>query len=181
MSALPPTPPLAGIPDRVAPGLDVLFVGINPGLRSAEVGHHFGGRGNPFWRLLFAAGLTPRLLAPEEDVTLPALGLGLTNVCPRPTRSAAELSAAELRAGAEALRAKAGALAPRIVALVGITLAPLVVPGSEERGPGLRRVRLHRARVFVLPNPSGLNAAYPGFEAKRVWFDRLAALRARLA
>jgi double-stranded uracil-DNA glycosylase len=173
----PAAPP--GIPDRIGPGLDVLFVGINPGLRSAEAGHHFAGRGNPFWRLLFAAGLTPRLLDASEDATLPALALGITNVAPRPTRSAAELDLAELRAGAEALRAKVATLAPRIVALVGITLAPLVLPASPERGPGLRRARLHGARVFVLPNPSGLNAAYPGFEAKRVWFRKLALLRAR--
>jgi len=159
--------------DVVAPGLRVLFVGINPSLRSAEVGHHFAHRGNPFWRLLHAAGLTPTLLRPDEDACLLELGLGVTNVCSRPTRSAVDLSAAELRAGAELLRDAVAALRPQVVALVGIGLYRLVAPGGREPGPGAKRARLHGARVFVLPNPSGLNAAYPGFRSKLVWFRRL--------
>ena len=161
------------LPDVVRPGLQVLFVGINPSLRSAEVGHHFAGRGNPFWRLLFAARLTPILLAAEEDGTLPELGLGITNVCDCPTRSAAELDRAELREGALALRRKVERLRPEVVALVGISLYPLVFPGGLDPGPGAKRAPLGRSRVFVLPNPSGLNAAYPGFEHKLRWFRRL--------
>jgi double-stranded uracil-DNA glycosylase len=160
--------------DVVAPGLRVLLVGINPGLRSAEVGHHFAGRGNPFWRLLHAAGLTPVAVAPEEDARLPELGLGVTNVCPRATRSAAELSPAELREGVRALREKIVSLRPRVVALVGVSLYRIVVPGGREPGPGAKRAGLLGARMFVLPNPSGRNAAYPGFEEKLVWFRRLA-------
>ncbi len=172
-----PSPPLA---DRVASDLDVLFVGINPSLFSAAVGHHFASKGNPFWRLLHAAGLTRELLDPADDVTLPAHGLGITNVCPRPTRSAAELGREELREGARALAEKVAALRPRIVALVGVSLYPLVFPGGREPGPGAKRARLAGARVFVLPNPSGLNASYPGFQHKLVWFRRLARLAGRV-
>ena len=159
--------------DVVGEGLRLLFVGINPSLRSAEVGHHFAGRGNPFWRLLHAAGLTPTALVAEEDDTLPALGLGITNVCSRPTRSAAELTRAELVEGAAELRTKILSLRPEVVALVGVSLYRLVLPGGGEPGPGAKRGRLGVARVFVLPNPSGLNAAYPGFQDKLVWFRRL--------
>ena len=172
---VPPQP----IPDRVAPDLDVLFVGINPGLGSAAAGHHFAGKGNPFWRLLHAAGLTRDLVVPADDVALPAHGLGITNVCPRPTRSAADLGREELREGARSLRDRIAALRPRIVALVGVSLYPHVFPGGREPGPGAKRARLAGARVFVLPNPSGLNAAYPGFENKLVWFRRLARLVGR--
>lgn len=167
-------PDLAPVPDVIAPDLRILFVGINPSLYSAEVGHHFARAGNPFWRLLHAAGLTPELLRPEDDRRLLELGLGITNVCARPTRSAAELSREELRAGAQALHAKIAALRPRVVALVGVTLYPLVFPGGAERGPGAKRARVDGARVYVLPNPSGLNAAFPGFRHKLVWFRRLA-------
>lgn len=171
--------PVPSLPDHVAPGLDVLFVGINPSLHSAEAGHHFASKGNPFWRLLHAAGLTPTLLAPADDSTLPEHGLGVTNVCARATRSAAELGREELREGARALGDKVTTLRPGIVALVGVSLYPLVFPGGREPGPGAKRARLAGARVFVLPNPSGLNASYPGFQHKLVWFRRLARLASR--
>lgn len=161
------------LPDHVAPGLRILFVGINPSLTSGVVGHHFASKGNPFWRLLHAARLTPTLLDAREDATVVALGLGLTNVCPRPTRSADELTRGELEQGAAALVRKVEALRPAVLALVGVTLARLVLPGSREKGPGPRRAAIAGARVFVLPNPSGRNAAFPGFESKRVWFERL--------
>ncbi len=159
--------------DVVAPRLRVLFVGINPSTRSAELGHHFSGRGNPFWRLLHAAGLTAAGFGYERDAELVRVGLGITNVCPRPTRNAAELSRQELRDGAAALRDKIAALRPEVVAIVGISLYPLLFPGGRDPGPGAKGARLAGARVFVLPNPSGLNAAYPGFRAKLVWFERL--------
>jgi TDG/mug DNA glycosylase family protein len=161
------------LPDHVARDLRILFVGINPSLTSGIVGHHFASKGNPFWRLLHAAGLTPALLDASEDADVVALGLGLTNLCPRPTRSADELGRAELEAGAAALLRKVEALRPAVLALVGVTLARLVLPGSSERGPGPRRAAVAGARVFVLPNPSGRNAAFPGFESKRAWFARL--------
>jgi double-stranded uracil-DNA glycosylase len=167
-----PDPPRP-IPDIVAPGLRLIFVGINPSLASAAAGHHFARRTNPFWRLLHAAGLTSSLLRPEEDGRLLELGLGITNLCPRPTRSAAELGRAEQEEGARALHQKVSALAPAWVALVGLSLYPVLFPGGGERGPGAKRARLAGARLYVLPNPSGLNASYPGFAHKLVWFRRL--------
>jgi TDG/mug DNA glycosylase family protein len=173
--ASPPADPpaLREVPDLAAPGLRALFVGINPGLASSAAGQHFATPTNPFWRLLHAAGLTPGALRPGDGAALVALGLGITNVCPRPTRAAAELSRQELRAGATALREKVARLRPATVALVGVSLYPVVVPGGREPGPGAKRARLEGARLFVLPNPSGLNASYPGFAAKLVWFQRL--------
>ncbi len=90
---------MQALPDLIFPRPRVLFVGINPGLRSAQIGHHFAGKGNPFWRLLHASGLTPVLLTAEEDGRLPEFGLALTNLCPRPSRTAAELGRAELTDG----------------------------------------------------------------------------------
>lgn len=164
-----------GLPDILCLRPRVLFVGINPGLRSGATGHHFAGRGNPFWRLLHATGLTPRLLAPEEDGLLPTWGLALTNLCPRTTRTAAELSRAELAAGAAALRAKVERLEPTRVAFVGLSVHRAVLGPRATPGPGAVPETLAGARLFVLPNPSGLNASYPGFEDKRVWFERLRA------
>lgn len=161
-----------GIDDVLCDEPRVLFVGINPGRRSGELGHHFAGKGNPFWRLLHASGLTPVLLAPEEDRRLAELGHALTNLCPRTTRTAAELTRDELARGARALKEKVERLRPRVVALVGVTLYPLVF-GAKGDGPGPKEVRLGGARVFVLPNPSGLNASFPGFEQKLVWFRAL--------
>ncbi|HVV84882.1 MAG TPA: mismatch-specific DNA-glycosylase [Kofleriaceae bacterium] len=151
----------------------ILFVGINPGLRSGQLGHHFAGKGNPFWRLLHASGLVPELIAPEEDVRLADHGLALTNLCPRPTRSAAELERAELERGRRALAAKIRRLEPQVVALVGLTLYGVALPAVGPRGAGAKPERVDGARVFVLPNPSGLNAAFPGFAQKLVWFRRL--------
>ena len=161
------------IRDVVAPDLCLLFVGINPGLRSAEIGHHFGGKTNPFWRLLHAAGLTPVLLRPEDDRQLLDHRLGVTNLCPRPTRSADELAADERLRGARALARKAARIRPRAVALVGITLYREVFPDGRTPGPGPKPERLAGAPVFVLPNPSGLNASFPGFQHKLVWFEKL--------
>jgi len=169
--AAEPPPPL--LPDIAEPGLDILFVGINPSVRSAVAGHHFASRGNPFWRLLHAARLTPALLRPEEDGRLPALGLGIISGCPRPSRTAADLTAAEQAAGALEARATIERLGPRLVALLGLTLYRVFFPRGGEPGPGLKRARLGGARLFVLPNPSGLNRAYAGFDAKLVWFRRL--------
>jgi TDG/mug DNA glycosylase family protein len=153
----------------------VVFVGINPSLESARVGHHFASPGNPFWRLLHASGFTPALLRPVDDAHLIELGLGLTNVCPRPTRGAAELTRREFEAGVAALLRKLEASRPSVVALVGVTLARVVLPESREVGAGPRRASIAGARVFVLPNPSGRNAAYPSFESKLTHFVRLRA------
>ncbi len=155
-----------GIEDILVDEPRVLFVGINPGSRSGALGHHFAGKGNPFWRLMHASGLTPVLLAPEEDRRLAEFGHALTNLCPRTTRTAAELGREELQRGARALRQKVERLRPRVVALVGLTLYPLVF-GERCVGAGAKDVRLGEARVFVLPNPSGLNASFPA--SRRSW------------
>jgi double-stranded uracil-DNA glycosylase len=156
----------------------ILFVGINPGETSGKVGHHFAGPGNPFWRLLHAAGLTPVELRAEEDQRLADYGYALTNVCPRTTKTAAQLTRSELARGAKQLRAKIRRIQPAVVALVGVMLYPLVVPRERgaklSPGPGPKPELVQAARLFVVPNPSGLNASFPTFEAKLVWFRQLA-------
>jgi TDG/mug DNA glycosylase family protein len=154
----------------VEPGLLVLFVGINPSLRSAEVGHHFARPGNRFWPALYAAGYTPRLLRPDEDAALPAYGVGVTNIAFRPTRAAAELSRAELRAGAAALSATVAANSPRLVAMLGLG----AYRDAFERPKatwGLQPERIGGRPVWVLPNPSGLNAHYKPADFARVYAE----------
>lgn len=151
----------------------ILFVGINPGRTSGRVGHHFAGPGNPFWRLLHAAGIVPVVLEAEEDGRLPEFGCALVNLCTRPTRTAAELTRAELARGAKRLRAKIRAMRPEVVALVGVTLYPVIFGRTATPGPGEKPERIEGASVFVLPNPSGLNASFPSFQAKLPWYVAL--------
>jgi double-stranded uracil-DNA glycosylase len=159
----------------------LLLVGINPGLRSGAVGHHFAGNGNPFWRLLAAARLTPVLLTYEEDQRLAEFGIALTNLCARTTRTAAELTAAEIARGREILARKITAWRPAVVAFVGLTLYRMYFPRAGGGGAGPQPERIGDARVFVVPNPSGLNASFPGFAHKLVWFRRLRVFVDRLA
>jgi TDG/mug DNA glycosylase family protein len=147
----------APLPDVGGPGLLTLFVGINPGLTSAARGHHFARPGNRFWPALHRAGFTPRVLGPDEDGTLPRYGLGITNLAPRPTRAAADLSADELRAGAAALERLVAAWAPRLVAVVGVT-AYRTAFSRPRAALGRQPEELAGRPVWVLPNPSGLNA-----------------------
>jgi TDG/mug DNA glycosylase family protein len=179
--------------DILTPKPRVLFVGINPSLRSESVGHHFAGPGNPFWRLLYAARLVPVELTHTEDRRLAEFGLALTNLCPRATRAASELSRDEIARGKRRLMAKIQRLRPEVVAFVGITIyreffgkpvsgssdKPLSeIPGkpsvgSASAGAGAKGELICGAKVFVLPNPSGLNASFPGFRHKLIWFERL--------
>jgi double-stranded uracil-DNA glycosylase len=148
------------IPDVLPePGADfaVLFCGINPGLYSAATGWHFARPGNRFWPALHLSGFTPRLLAPREQDLLPALGLGITNLVARATAQAAELDAAELRAGREHLAALARRHRPRVVAIAGVT-AYRTAFGQPRASTGPQQDRLGGVRLWVLPNPSGLNA-----------------------
>lgn len=154
---------------------DLLLVGINPGLRSGAVGHHFAGNGNPFWRLLASSRLTPRLLHYEEDTELAKFGIALTNLCPRVTRTAAELEADEIERGRRVLARKCARLRPRVVAFVGLGLYQMYFRLPQSGGAGEKPERIAGARVFVVPNPSGLNASFPGFEHKLVWFRKLRA------
>jgi len=137
-------PPRKPLPDVIAPGLDVLFCGINPSLTSAEVGHHFARPGNRFWATLHASGWTPRRLAPEEDGDLPALGVGVTNLASRPTRAAAEVTEAELRDGAVELDRVVREHEPRPVAIGGLTanrgaVDPPPAAGGAQNWPPPRR------------------------------------------
>ena len=152
----------------VGPGLTVLFVGINPSLRSQEAGHHFARPGNRFWPTLHAAGFTPRRLAPEEDGLLPSLGIGVTNIAGRATRAASELSADELRLGARALERVVAAHRPRLVAIVGIT-AYRTAFGRPRAAWGLQEETLGGRPVWILPNPSGLNAHYKPADFARLY------------
>ena len=145
------------IPDVAAPGLRVLFAGINPGLYSAATGYHFARPGNRFWPALHASGFTPRLFRPAEQQQLLALGLGITNVVARATARADELTSAEIRAGGRVLTAKVTRLAPRWLAIVGVTVYRTAFghPGAKT---GPQEERMGETRLWVLPNPSGLNA-----------------------
>src|SRR5215472_4775056 len=165
--------PAKRLPARLCARPRILFVGINPSLRSAEVGHHFAGPGNPFWRLLHAAKLVPEALTYEDDARLPTCGLALTNIVPRATRAASELTREEFAAGRARLARVIARVKPEIVAFVGVTVYRAFFGPRVRPGAGERRERIGGARVFVLPNPSGLNAAYPGFRDTLVWFRRL--------
>jgi double-stranded uracil-DNA glycosylase len=154
----------------VGPGLRVLFVGINPSLRSAEVGHHFARPGNRFWPTLHAAGFTPRRLRPEDDQKLPAFGIGVTNIVDRPTRAADELSVVELREGAAELERVVALHAPRLVAVVGLT-AYRVAFGRPRAAMGLQPETIGGRPIWVLPNPSGLNAHYKPADFARLYAE----------
>jgi TDG/mug DNA glycosylase family protein len=145
------------LPDVIAPGLDVLFCGINPSLTSAAVGHHFARPGNRFWPALALAGLTPRRLTPDEDRELLRYGLGSTNIVDRPTRTAAELTADELRAGLAALADLVAVHRPRVLAVLGVTAWRLAT-GRPKAAMGRQPDPLGGAVTWVVPNPSGLNA-----------------------
>ena len=162
----------AAIRDVLGPGLAILIVGFNPGLRSGATGLHYAGRGNQFWRLLAESGLTPRLLRPDEGRLLPGLGLGLTNLVARPTASAADLAPGELRAGVPRLRGLVGRYGPRIVAYTGKGVY-LAAAGRTQAPWGLQAERLFGdADDFVLPSPSGLVRL--SFPEKLRWYRTLA-------
>ena len=147
------------LPDVIAPGLRVLFCGINPGLYTAAIGHDFGRPGNRFWPALLAGGFTTRLLSPYEEQELLPAGLGITNVVNRATAAADELSAEEIVAGAKLLEAKVERYAPTILAILGVG-AYRVGFRRPKATMGLQAEKIGATRLWVLPNPSGLNAHY---------------------
>ncbi len=148
-----------GVRDVIAPGLRVLFCGINPGLYTAAIGHHFGRPGNRFWTVLHRAGFTPRLLTPFEERELLGLGLGITNVVNKATRLAEELGRDDLRRGGAALDRKVRRYRPRALAVLGLGAyrtafeRPRASVGAQEETIGA-------TRIWVLPNPSGRTASY---------------------
>ena len=147
------------MPDVTADGLRVLFCGINPGLMTAASGHHFARPGNRFWPVLHLSGFTPRLLKPSEQGELPSYGLGITNVVARATARADELTAEEYVEGGRLLTAKVERLRPRWLAVVGVT-AYRAAFGDRKAAVGPQERTIGASRVWVLPNPSGLNALW---------------------
>lgn len=141
----------------IKPGLNVLFSGINPGLYSAATGHHFARPGNRFWPALHVSGFTGRLLRPSEQEQLLGLGLGITNIVARATARADELGSGELIAGRQILAAKVAELRPRWLAVVGVT-AYRTAFGQPAAMVGPQELTIGETLMWVLPNPSGLNA-----------------------
>jgi TDG/mug DNA glycosylase family protein len=151
-------PPLR---DRIRPGVRVLFVGINPGIRSALTGHHFAGFSNRFWKLLHESGLVPEPITYEDDDRLPEWGYGVTNIVPRATAGIDTLEPEEYVAGRARLRRKIRRVRPPVVALVGVTVYRAMFP--DHKGPvslGRQSGTIEGSMVFVLPNPSGRNANF---------------------
>ena len=160
--------------DRIRPGVRVLFVGINPGVRSAMTGHHFAGFSNRFWKLLFESGLVPEPITFEHDDRLPEFGFGITNLIPRPSPGINDLVPSDYIEGWKTLDRKIRRYRPKVVALVGVTLyraiEPLLAGEVDRRTRAAMRSRpialgpqpavIHGAQVFVLPNPSGRNANF---------------------
>ena len=159
------------LPDFIQPSVKILFVGINPGLRSALVGHHFAGYSNRFWKLLSDARLVPTPLTYHDDWRLPEWGFGITNIVERPTAGVNGLTAKDYQLGQRRLLAKIRRYGPEVVALLGMTLYSVLFPEhsatgnptegrTRKRHIGLQPQKLADARVFLLPNPSGRNAHY---------------------
>lgn len=155
--------------DRIKPGVRVLFVGINPGVRSAITGHHFAGYSNRFWKLLWESGLVPEPITYTDDDRLIEWGFGVTNLIARPSPGIDTLRPAEYVEGWKILERKIRRYRPPIVAFVGVTLYRAIVPlldgtrsgrAVQEKVPGPQDVIIHGARLFVLPNPSGRNANF---------------------
>jgi double-stranded uracil-DNA glycosylase len=156
--------------DRIAPGLQVLFVGINPGVRSAQTGHHFAGFSNRFWKLLFDSRLVPEPIGCADDLRLPEWGYGITNLIARPSPGIDDLRPHEYVQGWSVLDRKIKRYRPEIVALVGVTLYRAILPllpSTNDSSARTTRIavgpqpqRVHGSRLFVLPNPSGRNANF---------------------
>ncbi len=156
------------VPDVIAPGLRILFCGINPGLYSAAAGHHFAGPSNRFWPTLHSAGFTPTRLCPADEAALLPLGLGITNLVPRTTSTAGHLSSEELRLGARRLTQKVLAFQPTILAILGLGAYRLAF--AERRAVcGLQKRSIGETRIWLLPNPSGLNAHHSNAELVRLF------------
>jgi TDG/mug DNA glycosylase family protein len=170
------------LPDYLKPGLDLVLVGINPGLRSMAKGHHFAGAGNKFWDLLFDSGIVPRRMTHEEDHLLLTYGIGITNLVARASRSSSELTRRDYEGGRKLLLEKLRRFRPRVAAFVGITVFRELWPGlSSEPSPrrippGRRPETVGDTVLFVLPNPSGRNAHFSYGDMLREW-RALAAFR----
>lgn len=158
MSALNSVP--SALRDHIRDGVQILFVGINPGIRSAQLGHHFAGYSNRFWKLLYDARLVSEPLTYAEDWRLPEWRLGMTNIISRASAGIDVLTPEEYRRGMAELERKVRLYRPKVVALLGVTIFRFLFPHQEARVIGLTSVQMAGARVFLLPNPSGRNAHY---------------------
>ncbi|HSL53869.1 MAG TPA: G/U mismatch-specific DNA glycosylase [Pyrinomonadaceae bacterium] len=154
--------------DVIAPDLRVLFCGINPGLYTAAVGHHFARPGNRFWPALYAGGFTSRILSPFQERELLKSGYGITNVVPRTTASADMLTKEEIVAGGKRLRAKVLRYRPRILAILGVG-AYRTAFNQPKASVGRQQDRIGETVLWVLPNPSGLNANYQAADLARLF------------
>jgi TDG/mug DNA glycosylase family protein len=163
------------VPDIIAPGLNVLFCGINASIYSAAVGHHFARPGNRLWKTLYGAGFTDRLLSPQEDQTLLNYGYGMTNIVDRATARADELDSQELIQGKAALQEKIRQFSPRYLAILGIS-AYRIAFNQKRAVIGCQPLRIEHTSVWVLPNPSGLNAHYQLNDLQRVYGELKSAL-----
>lgn len=156
------------VKDVITPGLKLLFCGVNPGLYTAAIGHHFGRPGNRFWKAVYAAGFTDRLLSPYDERLLLRRGIGITNLVGRTTLNEGELTTAELVEGARILVEKVRKYGPAFVAVLGIGAyrrafrRPNAAPGRQDE-------KIAEAVLWLLPNPSGLNAHYPPVSLKRLF------------
>lgn len=166
--------------DLVRSRLDVLFCGINPGRYSAAAGHHFAGPGNQFWPTLFAAGFTPHRFSAFEDAALLPLGFGITNFVSRASAAASELTPEELRAGGRIVVRKVQRYAPRFVAFVGLQ-AYRTAFDRRKAQVGLQPESIGATQIWLLPNPSGLNAHHQPPVLKQLFSDLLSAVRATAA
>ncbi len=180
-----------GLPDYLAPGLSILFVGINPGLRSSEVGHHFAGPSNRFWKLLFEARFVPQMMTSNDDVRLLDYGYGLTNLIAKPTAGISDLTRQDFENGRRVLLTKIRQYQPALVAVLGISVARVLWPidhprsdkkrvGRHSMQTGLHSELLAGVPVFVLPNPSGRNAHY-SFQKMKELFGELRSLSFHLS
>ena len=170
---------LPQLPDYLAPGLDIIFVGINPGEQSARAGHYYANPRNPFWLLLYKAGLTPRQLRPDEDHLMPTFGYGITDIVKRPSRGVADLTTADFRQGRRILEEKFRACQPRIVCFNSKTGFVNFFGPDAFRRFGRQEVTIGNSHVFVMPSTSPANAGIPlavklrYFRALRRWRDTL--------
>jgi TDG/mug DNA glycosylase family protein len=149
-----------GLPDYINPGCRILFVGLNPGLRSASVGHHFAGYSNKFWKLMVEAGFLPPGSSYRNDSDLPVHGWGLTNLVSRPTAGANDLGPGDFSAGRRALLLKIRRFGPKLVATLGVMVFRELLQIREPVRCGLQPQLIDGIAVFVLPNPSGRNAHF---------------------
>ena len=171
--------------DRIEPGVRVLFVGINPGVRSAQTGHHFAGYSNRFWKLLYESRLVPEPITFEDDDRLPEFGYGITNIVARPSPGMTDLRPHEYDEGAHVLMRKVAKFKPEILAIVGVTVYRALLLARGDREANKRAVKLGfqkppvtiPAKVFVLPNPSGRNANFSYDEMLRAFRALRRALR----